>query len=204
MTLVLSDGAARALLDSGLATAFPAGSILEERSGAPPGPNAAPTGTLLASVTLPATPFAAAAGRLKAKSGVWAGVGAAGAGSGTAVGHFRLKLAGDSGAADASQVRLEGTAAGAVIGSGTVSCTTGTATFSTSQAGVIQNGYVITVAGVQYTVSAFNGTTSCTLSGSPTFGASSFTVAGAADMTLDNNSIAVNQVVTVNSFSVAL
>jgi hypothetical protein len=63
-----------------------------------------------------------------------------------------------------------------VPGSGTVSASAGTATFSTSQAGVIQNGSVITVAGVQYTVSAFNGTTSCTLSGAPTFAAASFVI----------------------------
>lgn len=65
-------------------------------------------------------------------------------------------------------------------GSGTVSCTAGAATFSTSQAGVLINGDDIIVAGVPYTVSAFNGTTGCTLlaqtGGSvPTFAASSFT-----------------------------
>lgn len=112
MTIALSDGAARAVLDSGLATAFPAGSILEIRSGAAPGPNLAPTGTLLCSITLPATPWAAAATRTKGKNGTWSGTGAAGAGTGTAAGHYRLKLSGDSGAADASQVRQEGAVPG--------------------------------------------------------------------------------------------
>lgn len=63
---------------------------------------------------------------------------------------------------------------------GTVSCTAGAATFSTSQAGVIANGSVIFVHGVSgcFVVSAFNGTTGCTLAtvggGSPTFSASNW------------------------------
>ena len=64
--------------------------------------------------------------------------------------------------------------------SGTVSCTTGTGTFSASQSGVIVDGDVILVGGALYRVSAFDGTTGCTLTavadGSvPTFSASSFT-----------------------------
>jgi hypothetical protein len=60
-------------------------------------------------------------------------------------------------------------------GVGTVSCTAGAATFSSSQAGKIINGAIVTVGASSYTVSAFNGTTGCTLSGTPTFGASAFT-----------------------------
>lgn len=141
MTIALSDAAARGVLDNGLATTFPAGSLLEIRTGAAPGPNLAPTGTLLCSITLPATPWAAASGRSKGKNGTWSGTGAAGGGTGTAAGHYRLKLSGDSGLADAAQVRQEGT---------------------------------------------------CTAA------------AGGGDMTLDNNSIAQNQSVVVNSFSDAL
>jgi hypothetical protein len=115
-----------------------------------------------------------------------------------------LKLAADSGLADAAQTRQEGTVSGPVAGSGTVTATAGAATFSVSQAGVLANGDTITVAGVNYIVSAFNGTTGCTLSGAPTFGASAFTRTAAADMTLDNNSIANAQTVTVNTFSDAL
>ena len=59
-----------------------------------------------------------------------------------------------------------------------MSCSAGAATFSQSQAGAIANGNVITVGGAQYSVSAFNGTTGCTLSGAPTFGASAFTITG--------------------------
>lgn len=60
-------------------------------------------------------------------------------------------------------------------GTGTVSATAGAATFSANQTGLIANGSVIRVSGVDYTVSGLAGTTA-TLSGSPTFGASSFTV----------------------------
>lgn len=58
---------------------------------------------------------------------------------------------------------------------GTVTATNGAATFSVSQAGVLANGDLIVVGAVGYTVSAFNGTTSCTLSGNPTFAASPWT-----------------------------
>lgn len=60
-------------------------------------------------------------------------------------------------------------------GTGTVAATGGTATFSTSQAGIIANGSIVTVGATSYTVSAFDGTTTCTLSGAPTFGAAVFT-----------------------------
>lgn len=71
-------------------TEFPAGSILELRSGAAPGADAAASGTLLVSITLPATPWSAAVdGASKAKNGVWSDVGVA-AGN---IGHFRLKNA---------------------------------------------------------------------------------------------------------------
>jgi hypothetical protein len=105
MAIATSDGAARSILDNGIATTWPAGAILEIRTGAAPGPNAAPTGTLLASIVLPATPWAAAAARAKAKQGVWS-VAAVAAG---VAAHYRLKQAADNGNADATQVRQEGT-----------------------------------------------------------------------------------------------
>lgn len=58
---------------------------------------------------------------------------------------------------------------------GTLTATSGSATFSTSQAGIVANGSVILVAGNTCVVSAFNGTTGCTLSGTPTFAASPWT-----------------------------
>ena len=71
-----------------------------------------------------------------------------------------------------------------MAGTGTVACTAGAATFSSSQAGILQNGAEIIVAGIAYTVSAFNGTTGATLLaqaislGTPTFTASAFTAHG--------------------------
>jgi hypothetical protein len=73
-------------------TLFPAGAILEIRTGAPAGPNNAAGGSLLCSITLPASPWAAASAKSKAKSGTWSGTAT---GTGTA-GHFRLKNAGDT------------------------------------------------------------------------------------------------------------
>jgi hypothetical protein len=91
MTLDLNNATANLILD-GYDTYFPAGAILEIRTGAPAGAENAAGGTLLASITLPATPWAAAASGSKAKSGTWQV--AAGA-TGTA-GHYRLKNAADT------------------------------------------------------------------------------------------------------------
>jgi hypothetical protein len=62
-------------------------------------------------------------------------------------------------------------------GAGTVTITSGgAATFSTSQAGKLDNGTQIAVGGVAYTVSSFNGTTTATLSGAPNQGPVAFTI----------------------------
>lgn len=114
MAVLFSDNAANIILDSGIATAWPAGSLLDLRTGAAPGPNAAPTGILLAQIVLPAGPWAAAAARAKAKAGVWS---VAAIAVGVAV-HYRLKRAADTNLADATQVRQEGTCA---IGGGDLS-----------------------------------------------------------------------------------
>ena len=92
MTLDTKQTTANALLDQ-FDTLFPAGSILELRSGAAPGAGAAAGGTLLASITLPATPWAAAAAGAKAKNGTWQDASADA--TGTAA-HYRLRNAGDT------------------------------------------------------------------------------------------------------------
>jgi hypothetical protein len=51
---------------------------------------------LLVSITLPATPWAAASGGSKAKNGTWSDVGLAAAGAGSDIGHYRLKNAADT------------------------------------------------------------------------------------------------------------
>jgi hypothetical protein len=84
--------------------------------------------------------------------------------------------------ATTGSIALSATATGyartPLAGSGTLAATTGAGTFSTTQAGVIVNGSVVTVAGTNYVVSNFNGTTGCTLSGAPSFAAAAFTYTG--------------------------
>ena len=92
---------ANVLLDE-YATLFPAGAILELRTGAPGGAEGAASGTMLCAITLPATPWGTAATGSVAKNGTWSGVGHADAGAGTAAAHYRLRNAGDT-------HRLEGT-----------------------------------------------------------------------------------------------
>lgn len=98
MSIDTKQSTANNLLDN-FDTLFPSGAILEIRSGAAPGAEAAATGTLLASITLPATPWSAAASGSKAKNGTWQDASADG--TGTAA-HYRLKNAGDT-------HRIEGT-----------------------------------------------------------------------------------------------
>lgn len=107
MTLRTSAGLRDAMLNR-IDTDFPAGSIAEVRSGAQPAAVTDPaTGTLLASIALPASPWAPAANGVKAKSGTWQD--AAADATGTA-GWFRLKNAADT-------LRMDG-AATAIGGGG--------------------------------------------------------------------------------------
>lgn len=80
--------------------------VLEIRTGSPPGASAAPTGTLLASITLPNPAFGAASSKSKAKSGTWADSSADA--TGTAA-HFRIKTSGDGGGSSNTDPRVEGT-----------------------------------------------------------------------------------------------
>jgi len=130
MAVDLNTALAVAMLDR-YDTHFPAGSLLELRTTAPAGADSAAAGALLAQITSPASPWAAAGGTgSKAKNGVWS-VAATGAGT---IGHYRLKNAADT-------LREEGT---------------------------------VTVTG------------------------------GGGDCTVDNLVIAVNQVITVNTFTKTL
>jgi len=91
VTIDLNNALANIILDL-YDVHFPVGSILELRSGGPPGAENAATGTLLVSITLPATPWAAAAGGSKSKQGTWSDVGVA---AGT-IGYYRLKNVADT------------------------------------------------------------------------------------------------------------
>jgi hypothetical protein len=91
MSIDTEQALANALLDR-FDTEFPAGSLLQIRTGASPGAENAATGTLLAEITLPASPWAAASGGVKAKANSWS---VAAVAAGTAA-HYRLKNAGDT------------------------------------------------------------------------------------------------------------
>ena len=103
MAIAFTDAAAHLGLNA-IYDAFNSGKI-RIWSGSPPGPAAAPTGTLLVDEDLPATAFNAAASGSKAKAGTWSVTGAA---AGTA-GYYRLITSTDTGAAVETQVREEGT-----------------------------------------------------------------------------------------------
>jgi hypothetical protein len=124
----------RVILDgdfnSGSGINFDSG-VLEIRSGAAPGPEAAEGGTLLASITLPADAFAAASGSAIAKAGTWQDASADG--TGTAA-HFRMRRSGDSGGASTTTSRLEGTVgtSGSDINLDSVSITAGQSVTITS------------------------------------------------------------------------
>lgn len=84
---------------------FPAGAILEMYSGAAPALTAAPTGTLLVSITLPTGPWTVAS-RACSLAGTWS---ASAVATGT-LGYFRLKdaAATDPNAADNTHRRVQG------------------------------------------------------------------------------------------------
>jgi hypothetical protein len=110
MALAMSDKLKNVLLDAagnaGAGQNFDSG-ILEIRSGAAPGPNAAATGTVLATITTPADAFAAASGGSMAKAGTWQDASADASG---VAAHFRLRQSGDTnGATGTTDERIEGT-----------------------------------------------------------------------------------------------
>lgn len=70
----------------GFDSAFNSGT-LEIRTGSAPGAGNAATGTVLATITLPADAFAAASGGTKAKSGTWQDASADATGT---AGHWRM------------------------------------------------------------------------------------------------------------------
>ena len=88
MAFQLSTASRNAALDA-IEAAIGASPTLELRSGPPPAScAAADSGTLLASMALPADFFAAASGGSKALAGIWQDAAADAAGT---VGHFRIK-----------------------------------------------------------------------------------------------------------------
>lgn len=104
MAINESTGTRTAKLSGGVVPALPAGSILEIRSGArPTSANDAPTGTVLVTITLPATPWGAVAEGTVSKNGTWS---ASATAAGTA-GWARLRTSTDGGLASTTAVRLD-------------------------------------------------------------------------------------------------
>jgi hypothetical protein len=94
MVVQLSTTGRNAMADA-LETHVTTAPDLEIRSGTPPANcAAADTGTLLATGALPSDWLGAAAGGAKALAGAWNYTGQAGAGGGTAPGHYRIKKTG--------------------------------------------------------------------------------------------------------------
>lgn len=82
-----SNALADDVLDYMFDTHFPQNTNLRIRTGGVAGAENADTGTVLATVVLPATPWAAASGGSKAKNGTWQDASADGTGT---AGHFRM------------------------------------------------------------------------------------------------------------------
>jgi len=93
--LTINDALANKILDcifnSGAGVSIGDSATLEIRTGASPGANAASSGTVLASVAVPADACAAAAARAIAKSGTWEDTSADATG---VAAHFELRSSG--------------------------------------------------------------------------------------------------------------
>lgn len=92
MTISFKDSTGNYYLDQLYDNKFPAGSLLQLRSGAPAGPNTAAGGTLGVEITLPATPWNPAASKAKTKNGVWSNPAVAN----IMIGHYILRDAADA------------------------------------------------------------------------------------------------------------
>jgi hypothetical protein len=103
MALQMSDAVANAMLDA-IETAIGASAVLKIRSGAAPANvAAADSGTVLATLNLPADWMAAAASRSKAKAGTWQDLTADATGT---AGHWRIY------ASNGTTAHLQGTVTG--------------------------------------------------------------------------------------------
>lgn len=108
MTLRISPGMRNAMLDAifnGTGTNIDS-FILEIRSGSQPATaDLAPTGTVLASITLPADALTAAASNQVTKNGTWQDASADATGT---AGWFRIRASGDAGTTNNSDKRYDG------------------------------------------------------------------------------------------------
>ncbi len=174
-------------------TTIGASPTLEIRTGAPPANcAAADTGTLLASMTLPADWAAAASGGVKNLLGTWQDLSADAAG---VAGHFRIKAG--------ATVHMQGIVGmNTAISTNALTAANGNVLNFASTTGVAV-GQLITGTGVLpgTFVLAFTGTT-VTMSQATTAGVANATsISFSGDMTLDNTNIALGQQVTITAMT---
>lgn len=113
--LQLSTALRNVMLDSGLNDVFNSG-VLEIRDGTQPADaDTAPTGSVLASISLPADCFGAASSGQIAKAGTWEDTSADGTGTAT---WFRMKQSGDLGTTNTTDERLDGDVSTVAAGTG--------------------------------------------------------------------------------------
>lgn len=189
MTLQKSVTVINASLDAEEA-AIGASPKLQLRTGNPPADcAAADTGTLLSETTLPADWMAAASGGSKAKSATaWTGTGAAEAGTGTDVGHFRIKQS------DGTVCHYQGTVGYSVNGAwaGTTGYTVGQ---RVSNGGSV---YQCITAGTSASSGGPTGTSTDITDGTAHWAY----VGPAGDMSMDNIRLASGQGYTVSGFTI--
>lgn len=190
----LSTPARNGLLDA-IETAAGASAILKIRTGAPPANcAAADTGSVVATVNLPADWMAAASGGVKAKSGTWDDNSADGPGTS---GHFRAY------ASDGTTCHLQGTCGAQVQIPTTASTAANGNALTFSATTGIAVGMNVTGTGIPAlaTVVAVTGTT-VTLSATSTAGvANGASVTFSPDMIVDNAVFATGQAFSITAFS---
>jgi hypothetical protein len=154
-------------------------------------------GTQIASGQLPSDWMAAAGSGAKAKTGTWTTTGVSGAGAGTAAQYWRLF------ASDHTTCIAQGSVGPASnpTQAGTWSANSTAVTLSGTNSAIVV-GMTVTGTGIQAGtyVSAISGT-ALTLSQNALVAGSGTTLTFAGDMTLDNTSVANNQIVTASSFT---
>lgn len=154
--------------------------------------------TLLGVGTLPSDWMGNAAAKVKAKAGTWTVTGQAAAGAGTASTFFRIY---DNAGTNCHKQGTFG--ATVAIATNALTAANGNVLNFAATTGVaVGQGVSGTGIPVNATVIAFTGTT-VTMSVSSTAGvANAASITFGADCTVDNNSIAVGQTLTVNTFAI--
>jgi hypothetical protein len=179
-------------LNAGVVTGSATQPTLEIRTGAPPAnAAAADTGSVLATITLPANSFADAASGAKALTGTWQAT-ATGTGTG---GHFRIK--------NGATTHLQGTCGSAVpLTTNALTAANSNVLNFASTTGVAAGQIVSGTGVVAGSIVVATTATTVTMDRVSTAGvANGAAITFSGDMTLDNTSINTGQQVTVTAFN---